>query len=399
MMASETEGKPIRIVHCIGSMRVGGAERQLAEFINRLPEGKFDQSLILFEAVGAILDEIQPDKCKIHDLGYHHQFRPFNPLSYWRILRALFRTIRILRRDRADIVHGYMYWANMLVVLAGKLAGVPAIVTSRLSLESYEEQRSFKQPLENLANRFTTAIFANSEAVRHDVLLHEEIDSAKIQVIYNGVDTEAFLKDRDSALANELGLDPEDFVLLTIARLHPCKGHEDLLSALRQIKSDHPTIRAMFCGGDRGTESRLRELAKECGLESDIIFLGERSDIAELLALCDLVVHPSHEEGFSNAILEAMAAGKPVVATDVGGAAEAIVEGETGMLVRPHAPGDLAIAISRLASDRERTASMGEAGRKRIQAEFSMQTATERFASFYESLALKSRKGQSNESE
>ena len=382
--------RPIRITHCIGTMRIGGAEKQLAELIRRLPRERFEQSLVLVQGGGPLIESVRSAGCEVVELGYQMKFRKFDPRCYVAMASALSKFTEHLRRSRPDILHAQLYWANILSVVAGRRARVPAIVTSRLQLSNYKEGRPMLQLIENFANRYTTAIFANSEAVRRDAIEHEKIGRAEIRVIPNGVELEDFERLDASGPRNEFAIGEHHFVIVAVANLHPYKGHADLIRAAGALAKTHTNLRLILPGRDQGARADLERLVKDLGLEEAVRLIGEREDIGSLLAMADVVVHPSHEEGFSNAILEAMAARKPVVATNVGGNPEAVVDGETGYLVPPRDPDSLAEAIEKLIVDANLRRRMGEAGWRRMEQEFSMKRLVERFAEWYEELAANS---------
>jgi len=381
----------IRLVHCIGSLRLGGAEKQLAELICRLPRERFEQSLVLLQGGGPLVERVRAAGCPVLELNYSQKFKKFDPRCYAAMGHALGRYIRHLRERRPHILHAQLYWANVLSVVAGRLARVPVIVTSRLQLSNYKFGRPMLQKIENVANRWTTAVFVNSEAVRRDVLAHEKIAPAKLKVIYNGVVLENFGRPDPEPLRREFEIQPGQIVLTAVANLHPYKGHDDLLRATASLIGKYPNLRVILPGRDQGMRSRLEELIKELKLEAAVRLIGERKDVPQILALADIVIHPSHEEGFSNSILEAMAAGKPLVVTDVGGNPEAVLDGRNGYVVPARSPQALAAALDSLIGNAELRERMGRASRQRIEEDFAIERMMERFIAWYESLAVKAR--------
>lgn len=382
----DTSQSKIRIVHCIGSMRVGGAEGQLAELICRLPRERFEQSLVLLRGEGPLIEKVKAAGCPVIDLNYERKFNPLSPAWHWAIGQALGRYLRHLRDRRPHILHAQLYWANILSALAGSLARVPAVVTARRQLSVHKQGRPLMQKLENWANRHTDAVLVNSDAVRRDTLEHEQIDPAKVHRIHNGVVLERFETPDPGPLRRELGLEPGQVVIMAVANLHRYKGHDDLLRALARLRPAYPNLRAVFPGRDQGMGETLRALTAELGLDGVVQFLGERRDIPALLAVADIVVHPSHEEGFSNSILEAMTAGRPLVVSDVGGCPEQVRDGVNGFVVPPRSPEALAEALGRLLGDAELRRTMGAASRRRIEEEFSMERTVREYIEFYETL-------------
>jgi glycosyltransferase involved in cell wall biosynthesis len=183
-----------------------------------------------------------------------------------------------------------------------------------------------------------------------------------------------------------LGIGQEKLVFVVVANLIPYKGHDDLVAAFARIADRLPDWVCLCAGGGAKRAEALAERAQAAGLGLRVRFLGPRDDVPDLLAAADLAILPSHEEGFPNAAIEAMAAGLPLIATRVGGIPEAVVDGLTGVLVSPHEPDALAGAILRLATSPETRSAMGAAGRVRAREEFGLEKCVGRYATLYERL-------------
>lgn len=377
----------IRITHCIGSMRRGGAEGQLAELIARLPKDRYCQSLVLLEGGGQLLKGIRRTSCEVVELGYSMRYRKFDPRFYLALSRALILFVRHLKKFRPQVVHGWLYWANVIAVASSRLAGVPAVMTSRRQLGRFKDGRPGLQRIENFFNRHTTLVLANSEAVKADALARENLGPQKIVVVHNGVDAARFAAGNREETRERLGLGEDDFVALVLANFHEYKGHADAVEASRRLAREVPGLKLVFAGRDAGAESGLKMKISQAGLESRVVFAGEDADTPGLLAACDLLVHPSHEEGFPNAILETMAAGRPVVAYAVGGCREAVEEGVTGLLAPAYDIGALTAAIETLALDADLRKRMGDAGGERARREYSMNRMVDRMDRIYSALA------------
>ena len=208
---------------------------------------------------------------------------------------------------------------------------------------------------------------------------------AKVRLIYNGVDTvKAQYTDTSREIRDELGI-PEDILLLVkVANLLPYKGHADLLDALSILTSNQRSkVHVLMIGRGYEDRSDLRLKASELRLERHVSWLGSRNDVPELLEVADIGILASHEEGFSNAILEGMSAGLPMVVTDVGGNAEAVIDGETGLVVPSKNPKALAAALEKLIFDTELRQSMGRAGRKRAQERFSLDSCVDAYEALF----------------
>jgi glycosyltransferase involved in cell wall biosynthesis len=213
----------------------------------------------------------------------------------------------------------------------------------------------------------------------------EGVPEAKLRLIYNGIGITPGM-DR-SAARRALGLNDDALVGVMVANLIPYKGHQDLIEALALVAKQLPAgWRVLLAGRDEGLRPELEALAAERGIADNLVFLGERSDVPRLLAAADFGLLTSHEEGFSNVVLEGMAAALPMIVTDVGGNAEAVLDGETGFVVPPSTPKAIGEAILRLARDRNLRTSLGEAGRKRVAKHVSMQACLNAHLELYGTL-------------
>ncbi|MEE8422927.1 MAG: glycosyltransferase, partial [Thermodesulfobacteriota bacterium] len=203
--------------------------------------------------------------------------------------------------------------------------------------------------------------------------------------IYNGIDPTLYDDQSVSGFRASLNIPEKTKVIGMVANLIHYKGHKFFIRACAKIKSMRADVVFLLIG-EGPMRIELEKLTKELGLEEDVVFLGRRSDISPLLSVMDVFVLTSLEEGFSNAILEAMAAGKPVIATDVGGNSEAVIHGKTGLLVPSMDSNSLADAINNMLCEPEMAEKMGEAGRERIVGEFSMNAMVRNMEHLYKDL-------------
>jgi glycosyltransferase involved in cell wall biosynthesis len=226
-------------------------------------------------------------------------------------------------------------------------------------------------------------VCGNSQAVVAE-LRDEGIDPAKLRLIYNGIDTEIYEQPFEKGDARSaLGIAPDATVFVIVANLIAYKGHADLIAAFSRIKSKLRAPWVLFClGRDDGIGAQLQSQIDEAGLQENIQLMGARSDVPDFLRMADIGILCSHEEGFSNAILEGMAAGLPMVVTNVGGNAEAVSDGQTGYVVPPRDSAALGEALLKMANNPHRKA-MGEAGRKRARELFSMNACIEAYEALY----------------
>ena len=271
------------------------------------------------------------------------------------------------------------------------MCAATACVMSRRSRNHYQSHHPLAAWVERRLHRRMDALVGNSRAVVQD-LLDEGAPPDRVRLIYNGVDAGRFAAgevriERRCALRTELGL-PDDRVVLTcVANLFPYKGHADLLDALALLGAGFAArATLLLVGRDAGARAALEAQAARLGLSASVRFLGERGDVPDLLVASDIGVLASHEEGFSNAVLEGMAAGLPMVVSDVGGNAEAVTDGECGHVVPARAPAVLAQALADLIGDVGRRQAMGEAARRRVAASFSLDACVAAYEALYEEL-------------
>ena len=397
----------IRVLFVIGTLDIGGAERQLVEIASGLDRERFAPTVCCLSDGGPLVDVLKAADVPTMAVGLfsgrsarrmHYSHGPIWRLARWArdtltvactLPGALVRFLKVVRACQPDVLHGMLFHAYVLAAFGGVLMGVPVVVASRRSLSLFKARRPHFRAIEWLANRCTDLVIANSEAVRVDTVRAEGLAPDRVRVIHNGVAPEAFgLIDAECVRRSlDLGGRPTAIV---IANLIAYKGHTLFLEAWAAVCREFEAACALLVG-DGPLRARLEAHARSLDLSRNIRFLGVRRDVPSLLAASDLLVHPSLEEGFSNAILEAMAAGRPVVATDVGGSREAVCEGRTGWLVPPRDSARLAAAMLCAFRHPERARSMGAAGRARVLEHFHLKTMVARYESAYLDLVAASR--------
>lgn len=289
---------------------------------------------------------------------------------------ALRELIAVFRREHPAIVQSHGARSNVYTRLAGWFAGVPIVLsTVHNSLFDYgvgTVRRRIYVLAERLTSPLAYRIIAVSHAVAHDLVHRYGISADRVIVIQNGIDASAFAPQQPRAsVLVELGLRPEDRLIGIVGRMTPQKGHDLLLRALHLLAPRFPRLRCLIIG-DGPLEPWLKRQAQELGLTPHCIFMGARSDVADLLSVLEIAVLPSRSEGLPFALLEAMALGKPVVATRVGGNAEAVEEGQTGLLTPPEDSDAIADALAFLLEHPDDAARMGELGRQRVREQFSL---------------------------
>lgn len=316
---------------------------------------------------------------------------PLNSFFNRNFAQQLRRLRSFLREREIDIVHTHGLYTNIFGIIGAALARVPVRIASRR--ETGGLRNGVRRWGERRAFSLSNMIVANAEAVRRE-LIAEGVPSKKVLTVYNGLEVERVapqaVLEREEALAL-LGLPREEarrFVTIVANVRHPVKDHPMFLRAARRVRAEVPQA-AFVIAGEGELMPTLRSLAGELGIERDVFFTGRCARVAELLAISEVCVLSSKAEGFSNAILEYMAAARAVVATDVGGAREAIVEDETGYLVPSGDDAAMAERIITLLNDPERTREMGERGRLAVKEKFSCEAQLERTEKLYDELMAK----------
>lgn len=341
----------LKVIYTIGSLELGGAESQMVLLIRELKKRGWRGELFVLEAKGPFKSILEQDGIPIHDGGYDSEAR--KGVKVFLLLRAVFRFWRLVRRVRPDALHAYLQMTNFIGALVGRAAGVRKVITSRRALGTHQDRHPYRKWLDRIANALSDHVTVNSNAVGQDTIFRDRIAPEKLVLIRNGLDFGRFSgQERASDAARKnLGLGGDEFGIIKVGNLIPYKGHADLVNALPKVLEKRTNVRLFLVGEDRGIQADLERLASSLGVSDRVHFLGRRNDVPSLLMAMDLYVMASHEEGSSNALLEAMAAGLPIVATDVGGNREALEDGRAGMLVPPHDPGSLALAIGKLLDD------------------------------------------------
>lgn len=375
-----------KLLIVIGSLDLGGAERHLLTILPLLAD-QYDVKLFTTSFAG----------------NYYHEFiKAGIPVIFKRkvisgsgsfvakVLRLLsnfLRTARYIRQFDPDIVHFFLPGSYLLGGYAAVFLRRKHLLMSRRSQNDYQHKHHpLLTKLEYKLHRKMDSILANSEKVASQ-LRDEGVTEKQLRLIYNGVDLARYQQQPDSGLRAELGLTTDTLVLTIVANLFFYKGHRELLQALATIKTQLPHDWALLCvGRDAGELAFLQEFARELGIAKHIYFLGQRDDIPQLMSISDVGLLVSHEEGFSNAVLEFMALGKPMVVTDVGGNAEAVLDRQCGLVVPRKDVSAMSQALLKLVKHPELRQQYGSAARQRVETHFSLQQCIARYRDLYSTI-------------
>jgi len=355
----------VRVLHLVDTLNIGGTESQLVQVALRMQRAGHDVTVGCLRAEGPLLQALQQAGIPVVE------FRKEKTLLSLNGARQLLRLTGFLRKGRFQVLHAHDLWANLLGVPAGRLARVPVVISSRRYLADLEWYTPWRNRFIRLIYRLSTRVIVNSKAVRERLVGGDKLAPEKILVIYNAVDVERFARarrNREKLLPN---IAVRSKTIAVLANMYSrVKGHGCLISAARIVCAREPDAVFVLIG-DGPERSRLESQVRGSPLERNLIFLGRRTDVPELLACCDLSVLPSEAEAFPNALLESMSAGLPVVATAAGGNKEIVKNGTNGLLVPPTNPGALAAAILHLIGDPRSSKKLGRAGQDDMRAHFS----------------------------
>jgi glycosyltransferase involved in cell wall biosynthesis len=365
---------PRTVAHIVTSFGVGGTERQLVELLRGLDRRRWRPRLICFRRSGAFLRDIErmdlhPDELSLGGT----LLRPQTAL-------AIARIAAWIRAQDAALVHCHDVYSVLLGVPAARLAGVPVIASRR---DLGHHVTPLQRPLLRLALRQADRVLANAATVASQLEHDDGVPAERLAIVPNGLDVVAFdARARALAAPAPVGDGGPPTVVVVARMTYPAKGHDDLLRAAALVHKTVPEIRFVLVG-DGPRESALRRLAAELGIEPIVHFIGRRPDVPALLVRADLVCHPSRMEGLPNAVMEAMAAARPIVATAVGGTPELVRDGVHAILVAPEAPEELAHALLELLADPARGAALGRAARERVERSFNLAALVERVERLY----------------
>lgn len=375
-----------RVAHVITRLIVGGAqENTLASVVEHRRRGRFASDLILGPTLGpegSLVSEART--CGVEPRLVASLRRQVNPLMD---AIALLSLVRVFRRGQYDVVHTHSSKAGILARLAARIASVPVVVHTVHGWGFNDRQRPLVRnayvSLERWCARFTDALITVTPRDAERGLSIGIGQPGLYTTIRSGIDIVRFgaSRQRREAVRAELGLAKGDRVVISVMRLTPQKAPLDLIDAVARLVRDVPDARVVIVGDGplrNAVETRRREL----GLGERLILTGIRRDVPELLSAADVLALSSLWEGLPRVIPQAMAAGLPVVATAIDGSAEAMVHGETGILVPPRDPAALGAALAALLCDPERARAMGEAGRARV-VEFDMYRMVDAIEALY----------------
>lgn len=367
----------IRVAYCIDGMGVGGTELNALRTAEQLDRTRFAISVVALRAHGPLRARYDAAAIPVHSVPIRSLYHPTTAVAAGRLASYF-------ARERVDIVHCHDAYTNIFAATAARLSSTPVVLTSRRWLETPFRSRSLAVA-NAVAYRLADRVIANSTSVARSLEKKERINPRHITVVPNFVEEEAFVApslDERSRIRHELQLEDDALVVGVVARLALPKDHVTLLAAAQRLRDRFPKLRIVLVG-DGPRRSTIEAEARAIGVDDIVSFAGTRPSRPSMHHLFDVAVLPTFQEGFPNSILEAMAAARPVIASAVGGVPDAVVDGETGLLVPPADPARLAEALAKLLSNPSLRQTLGEAGRSRARREFHSSNVIPRLADLY----------------
>ncbi len=351
---------------------IGGAEKSLIDLVAGLDRDQF-QTLVVTLGPGPLAEELNQRGIETREILLPPTLLNLSrgagknrlmtiaglPFLIWPVL---IRLIRLIRTESVDLIHTNGLKAHLLGCILAPLTGRKLIWHFR----NYPAAGGYLRVFRYLAKIFPTGIIANSRAVKERL---GNLD--KTRVVYNGIDAYLFKPDNNAqTYRKELGVADRSLVIGTIGHFAPLKGYDDLIRAMAKVCKEFERTTLIIMGeavypAYRNYKDEIKQLVEKLGITDSVVFVKPHPALPKILSALDIFILSSWSEGFGRANLEAMAMGKPVISTRVGGIPEVVLDGETGLLVPPHDPGAIAGAIIKLAQDRKLRKEMGTAGRKR----------------------------------
>jgi sugar transferase (PEP-CTERM/EpsH1 system associated) len=372
----EQQKEPVRVVHLLWRLGVGGMEVGVVKLVNHLDRRRISSSICSFNPADALKHSLAAD-VPLHEF---RRRKGNDPRLVWQLYRRFVH-------DRPDIVHTHRWGTLLEGLIAARMAGVPVVVHGE---HGTMELRAHNRMVQRWVWGRVDQVLSVSSVLAERMAREIQFPIDRITTIRNGVDIARFGTGSRKAGRDALGLNSDDLVIGTVGRLVPVKNQAMLLDALALVRAQGISFKAVFAG-EGPLLGELQARANSLGLTDHVVLAGNRRDVPDILAAYDIFVLSSLSEGLSNVIQEAMAAGLPVVATDVGGASELVQHGRTGCLVPSADPQALAAALVELARSPALRRVMGAAARARAD-EFGLDRMIREYEQLYLELAVKNRR-------
>ena len=371
-----------RVCQLTHGLHVGGAELLAARIARRLSD-RFEFVFACLEEPGDVGERLIAEGFEVFSLRRR-------PGVDW---RCAVKLANWLRERRIRAINAHQYTPFFYALAARLLYRRPGILFTEHGRHFPDYPRRKRIVTNRLLLRRRDRVVAVGEAVRQAVIHNEGIPARRVEVVYNGVDLAAYDSNRfdREGVRRELGIRPDQVAVFQVARLDPLKDHLTAVGAMARLREQAPEVR-LFLAGDGPERGAIEDRVRREGLEGSVTFLGTRKDVPRLLSAADVLLLTSISEGIPLTLIEGMAARLPIVATDVGGVAEVVLPGRTGLLAPARDEAGLAAHLLRLAREPELRRELGRRGRERAEAQFSEERMLDAYAKVYEALLRNARR-------
>ena len=373
--------EPVRVLYIVDQLtEMGGAERLLVKVIRSLPKERFRCSVVTFQ-IDRDLPLFSSMPCDVRVLPLRKSYDA-------QALRLSLELRRFIQSEGVSIVHTFFETADLWGGLVARLSRVPILLSSR------RDMGILRRPKHALAYRFVNPLFtrvlAVSEEVRRSCIEVDHLRPERVETVYNGVEFPSLPLESRDACRERLGLSDFKEIVLTIGNIRRVKGIDIFLRAAVDVSKRRPSALFLIVGDNHESAyfNELKELVSELGISHNVLFYGPSEEVGQLLAACDIFCLPSRSEGFSNALIEAMGAGVPCVATRVGGNVEAIEHNRNGVLVPSEDPKALSSAIAELLDNPSRARALGSEASEAVHTRFTHEAMMAHLTNIYERLLV-----------
>lgn len=365
---TDMHGKKRKVLIVTDEMEVGGSQRQIANLLTAIDQTRIEPVLLYFREHSFLVDQIEAEGVRVHYLPKNGKVSPG-------FLMAL---VGFLRAERFDVIHAYSFTAELWIALARRFAKGASLISSIRG--KYDEYAWWQWRIKQWVTHQSTLVISNSKMAAEFAYQQMALSGDDCAIVYNGVRAPA----TDMLLPEDL-VDLRasyDWILTFVGRLGSEKNVPCLMRAAKHLQDEGRNRLGIWLVGDGAERQKLEAMAAEFGLKQ-VHFLGQRLDVDAILRHSDAAVLPSFWEGLSNALLEAMAAGKPVIASAVGGSPEIVQHEGNGLLFPSDDDQALAKAITRLSDDQIFSANLGAKGKATIEQRFSVAAMVKQHESYY----------------
>ena len=370
---TQVQPRPVKILHLITSLEVGGAQHGLLLGFPRFDLNRYEHIVCSIMGRMNMADQFRQAGIEVFSLGLKTKLD----------VGVAYRLNKLLRQLRPDVLHTYLLHGNVLGRVMGKLAGVPVIISSERTIG---QARRWGRLATKLTNPLTDAVEVNSKTGATAAVVDLGVPENKIKLVRSGFDIALFAtSEKRQMYRSDFGIADSDHLVLFVGRMRPVKGAEFGLRAFAGAIAKQPNLR-MILAGEGEQQQYLQTLSADLGIDNFVKFLGIRNDLPEIMSSADSVLIPSLNEGFPRTAIEGMAAGKPVIATDVGGTAEAVEHMVTGILVQPRDVEQMTDALVKLATDPGLRSRLGTTGQDRVSQNYAVANYVNRLDGLYREL-------------